>query len=386
MVESIKEYGILSPVIAREIEDQEELELLSGHNRVNAAKIIGLETVPTIIKNVDDDTAQIIVAEANFMQRQDFLPSERAKAYEMQLDALNRQGKKRESAPPVRRVVLILPKKSVLEDDNEKSIEKINYKYKDDDKIEAIKLLKTIEQESRLASPEDQSILAKYSGWGGIPQAFDEKIAFVTSKGTMDKQDNSVRKYIAERADLIGAIRLPNDTFKEVANTDVTTDILFLKKRDSINLEEPEWINDLHNDEGIPLNKYFIDNPHMMLGEMVFDEKRKGMFGENSKVTALVNRDEDFNIEESLKVAVSNLYADINKYNNFEKDNDSLNEANKDLPAEHNVKNFTFTIINGNIYYRENASMKYKELGAKTKERIIKLHEIRQEHQLVTQW
>nr|WP_312579548.1 ParB/RepB/Spo0J family partition protein [Sedimentibacter sp.] len=95
MVESIKEYGILSPVIAREIENREELELLSGHNRVNAAKIIGLETVPTIIKNVDDDTAQIIVAEANFMQRQDFLTSERAKAYKMQLDALNRQGKKR---------------------------------------------------------------------------------------------------------------------------------------------------------------------------------------------------------------------------------------------------------------------------------------------------
>ncbi|MDW5299208.1 MAG: ParB/RepB/Spo0J family partition protein [Sedimentibacter sp.] len=96
MVESIKEYGILSPVIAREIENKEELELLSGHNRVNAAKIIGLETVPTIIKNVDDDTAQIIVAEANFMQRQDFLPSERAKAYKMQLDALKRQGKKKD--------------------------------------------------------------------------------------------------------------------------------------------------------------------------------------------------------------------------------------------------------------------------------------------------
>lgn len=97
LVESIKEYGILSPVIAREIEDQEELELLSGHNRVNAAKIIGLETVPTIIKNVDDDTAQIIVAEANFRQRQDFLPSEKARAYKMQLDALKRQGKKRDN-------------------------------------------------------------------------------------------------------------------------------------------------------------------------------------------------------------------------------------------------------------------------------------------------
>lgn len=95
LVESIKEYGVLSPVIAREIENQDELELLSGHNRVNAAKIIGLKTVPTIIKNVDDDTAQIIVAEANFKQRQDFLPSEKAKAYKMQLDALKRQGKKK---------------------------------------------------------------------------------------------------------------------------------------------------------------------------------------------------------------------------------------------------------------------------------------------------
>lgn len=97
LVESIKEYGILSPVIAREIENQEELELLSGHNRVNAAKIIGLETVPTIIKNVDDDTAQIIVTEANFRQRQGFLPSEKARAYKMQLDALKRRGKKRDN-------------------------------------------------------------------------------------------------------------------------------------------------------------------------------------------------------------------------------------------------------------------------------------------------
>ncbi|WP_440977637.1 ParB/RepB/Spo0J family partition protein [Sedimentibacter sp. LTW-03] len=94
LVESIKEYGILSPVIAREVENKEELELMSGHNRVNAAKIIGLETVPTIIKNVDDDTAQIIVAESNFRQRNNFLPSEKAKAYKMQMDALKRQGKR----------------------------------------------------------------------------------------------------------------------------------------------------------------------------------------------------------------------------------------------------------------------------------------------------
>lgn len=95
MVESIKEYGILHPVIARVIQNQEELELLSGHNRVNAAKIIGLKTIPAIIKTVDDDTAAIIVAEANFLQRQELMPSEKAKAYKMQLDALKRQGKKK---------------------------------------------------------------------------------------------------------------------------------------------------------------------------------------------------------------------------------------------------------------------------------------------------
>ena len=94
LVESIREYGVLSPVIVREIENKEELELLSGHNRVNAARIIGLETVPAIIKNVDDDTAQIIVTESNFKQRNSFLSSEKAKAYKMQMDALKRQGKK----------------------------------------------------------------------------------------------------------------------------------------------------------------------------------------------------------------------------------------------------------------------------------------------------
>jgi len=201
-------------------------------------------------------------------------------------------------------------------------------------------------------------------------------ISFVTSKGTMDKQDTSVRKYIAERADLIGAIRLPNNTFKEIANTDVTTDILFLQKRDSINLSIPEWINVGYNDEGVPLNQYYIDNPHMMLGKMVFDERRKGMFGEESKVTALINTDDNFNIEAALDNAISYLHADIKKYI-ISKEGYEIDKVNKDLPADLNVKNFTFTVINNKIYYRENAVMRFMDIEGKTKERIEKLNEIR---------
>ena len=192
----------------------------------------------------------------------------------------------------------------------------------------------------------------------------------------MDKQDTSVRKYIAERADLIGAIRLPNNTFKEIANTDVTTDILFLQKRDSINLSIPEWINVGYNDEGVPLNQYYIDNPHMMLGKMVFDERRKGMFGEESKVTALINTDDNFNIEAALDNAISYLHADIKKYI-ISKEGYEIDKVNKDLPADLNVKNFTFTVINNKIYYRENAVMRFMDIEGKTKERIEKLNEIR---------
>lgn len=435
---------------------------------------------------------------------------------------------------------IILKKNSIT------NSEKINYIYKESDKVEgglktkykynleAIKLLKVIEQDDRLASSEEQSILAKYSGWGGMPQVFDEKlsswanefyelksvlseeeyksarastpnahytskevieavycalgnfgfskgnllepslgigyffsllpekmrgsklfgveldsisgrisrqlyqnakvfvkgyqetefennffdvavgnvpfgdykvydkeynknnffihdyfiaktldkvrpggiVAFVTSKGTMDKHDNSVRKYIAERSDLIGAIRLPNTAFKEVANTDVTTDILFLQKRDNISLVMPDWINIGYNNDGIPLNQYYIENPHMMLGKMVFDEKRKGMFGESSKVTALVNNDISLNMEKELAKAITYLSADINKYR-LDAINVNKEIENNDIPADPAVKNFTFTIINGDIYYRENSVMHFMNFDEKSKKRILGLHEIR---------
>ncbi|GKX31399.1 hypothetical protein SH1V18_38790 [Vallitalea longa] len=193
-------------------------------------------------------------------------------------------------------------------------------------------------------------------------------IAFVTSKGTMDKKDNSVRKYIAERADLIGAVRLPNTAFKQIAGTDVTADILFLQKREKVSVNEPSWLNVSQNDKGVPINQYFIDNPEMILGEMVFDQR---MFRENSKYTACINTNPEFNLSDELEKAVLNLNADIGTY-------DRENEIVEDeIPADPNVKNFTFTFVDGELYYRENAIMrKYKAKG-KMLERIKGLHEIR---------
>lgn len=205
-------------------------------------------------------------------------------------------------------------------------------------------------------------------------------IAFITTKGTLDKKDIKVRKYISERADLIGAIRLPNTTFKEVANTDVTADILFLQKRDSLNLKEPEWIKIGMTKDGVPINKYFLENPDMMLGQMVFDERRKGMFGSSSTYTSLVNNDDNFNLAEALDKVVNKLNGDINKY----KDNILSNENNeneiehKDLPADMTVKNFTYTIIDNMLYYRENAIFKYINSNKKTIEKIIAFNKVKQ--------
>lgn len=195
-------------------------------------------------------------------------------------------------------------------------------------------------------------------------------IAFVTSKGTMDKKDNSVRKYISERADLIGAIRLPNTAFKENANTDVTTDIIFLQKREFLSLDEADWINVLENENGILLNKYFIDNPSMMLGKMEFDSR---MFGEASNYTTLVNDDEDFNLEEELEVAINRLNAEIKEYQ-IEGDN----TEDIRIPADPNVKNFTYTLVDEELYFRENAIMIKQDLKGKRLERVLGQIKIRE--------
>lgn len=195
-------------------------------------------------------------------------------------------------------------------------------------------------------------------------------IAFVTSKGTMDKKDNSVRKYIAERADLIGAIRLPNTAFKDNANTEVTTDIIFLQKRKLLALEEPDWLNVVENEEGIPVNEYFYRNPDMMLGEMKFDTR---MFGEDSKYTTLINSDENFDLEEELEIAINKLNAEITDYEIEEK----IDIKSNIIPSDPNVKNFTYTLIDNELYFRDNSIMIKQNEKGKTLERILGLHKIR---------
>ncbi len=197
-------------------------------------------------------------------------------------------------------------------------------------------------------------------------------VAFITSKYTLDKANPSVRKYLSERADLIGSIRLPNTAFKGIANTDVTSDIIFLQKRERIAVNDADWINIATNDDGIPVNEYYLNNPEMLLGKMVFDERRKGMFGENSKFTALVNDDPDFVLDTAMKDALSNLNANI-EYQELNNETESTSIA-----ADPNVKNFTYTFINDNLYYRENSIMVSKNsITGKALERIKGLVEIR---------
>ena len=192
-------------------------------------------------------------------------------------------------------------------------------------------------------------------------------IAFVTSKGTLDKANNSVRKYLAERADLIGAIRLPNTSFKN-ANTEVTTDIIFLQKKERLSLDEPTWIYTGFTENNIPVNQYFIDNPNMMLGEMIFDVK---MYGEDSKYTTLINKDENFNLQQSLNKAIQNLHANINTYNH------EIIETTDRIPADPNIRNFTYTFIGKDLYYRKNSFMDKINENQKTKDRIKGLDTIR---------
>lgn len=193
-------------------------------------------------------------------------------------------------------------------------------------------------------------------------------IAFITSKGTLDKENNSIRKYISERATLIGAIRLPNTAFKANANTEVTTDIIFLQKKEYPSIEEPNWLYTGLTDDGVPVNEYFLDNPDMMLGKMIFDKK---MFGEESKYTSLINDNENFNLKESLNKAIEKLHANIGIYER------SKSIIADEVKANPNVKNYTYTFIENNLYYRENQTMRKISVSEKVLERIKGLNEIR---------
>lgn len=185
-------------------------------------------------------------------------------------------------------------------------------------------------------------------------------IAFVTSKGTLDKKDQAVRKYICKRAELIGAIRLPNTAFKENANTDVAADILFLKKRERMAVENPNWLYVSKTEEGVPINEYFLDHPEMCLGKMVFDNR---MFGEGSNYTTCVNTDEDFNLEDAIEGAVTNLDGTIDDYAKESEDEELI-------PAHPNYRNYSYAIIGDELYYRENSYMRKMNITGRKLERI----------------
>ena len=191
-------------------------------------------------------------------------------------------------------------------------------------------------------------------------------IAFVTSKGTMDKESNEVRKYIAQRADLLGAIRLPNNTFKKSAGTEVTSDIIFLQKRDSITDILPDWVNLDYDANGIKMNKYFVDHPEMILGKMEMVSSQYGV-----DVSACLPY-EDRGLEYLLEEAISNIHAEIKDYQLEE-----LEEEDNSIEADMNVKNFSYTLVDDKIYYRENSRMYPQELSMTAENRVKGLIELR---------
>ena len=183
-------------------------------------------------------------------------------------------------------------------------------------------------------------------------------VAFITSKGTMDKENSAVRKYLAQRADLIGAIRLPNTAFKRNAGTEVTSDILFLQKRDRMTDIEPDWVHLDTDANGIRMNNYFVQNPDMILGEMVMESTRFGM-------DSVCRGDENSDLSELLQGAIHNLHAQITEYQHEE-----LKEEDNSIPADPNVRNFNYTIVDGKVYFRENSRMNAVEVSVTAENRI----------------
>ena len=178
-------------------------------------------------------------------------------------------------------------------------------------------------------------------------------IALVTSKGTMDKENPAIRKYIAQRGDLLGAIRLPNDTFKRAAGTDVTSDILFLQKRDRLIDIEPDWVSLDTDPNGVRMNSYFVQNPDMVLGEM---QTVSGPYGPE---TACVPYG-DQSLEDLLSAAIQNIHAD---YTAMDLEEVTEEEADQSIPADPSIRNFSYALVEGKLYYRQNSVMTPVELS-----------------------
>ena len=184
-------------------------------------------------------------------------------------------------------------------------------------------------------------------------------MALVTSKGTMDKENSAVRKYIAQRAELLGAIRLPNNTFKGNAGTEVVSDILILQKRDRLIDIEPDWVHLDTDENGIKMNSYFVQHPEMILGEM---KMVSGRFGMEATCVPYENAD----LAAQLDEAVANIHGEITEYETEEE----LEEEDNSIPADPTVRNFSYTVVDNKIYYRENSRMTPVEVSATAENRI----------------
>lgn len=190
-------------------------------------------------------------------------------------------------------------------------------------------------------------------------------IAFITSSGTMDKKDESVRRYLAARAEFLGAIRLPNDTFKGVAGTEVTSDIIFLKKRDSVLERDEDWVHLAEDENGLVYNKYFVDHPEQVLGSM---REVSGRFGKTltcEPIAFLGQENNMVSLKDRIEIAGERISKDV-KYEEIELLDDEITST----PATDDVKNFSYTLIDDKVYYRENSLFIKKEVSDKNKEKI----------------
>lgn len=194
-------------------------------------------------------------------------------------------------------------------------------------------------------------------------------IAFVTSSGTMDKKNSAVRKYIAQRAELLGAVRLPNNAFLQNAGTSVVADILFLQKRDRAIETEPDWVHLGKSAEGFTVNQYFADNPDMVLGQLTEESTQYGR--QECTCAPIAGAD----LSEQLRDAMANIHGSITEY---EREDDELSEStNESIPADPDVRNFSFTVVDGQIYYRENSRMNKMEVSVTAANRIKGMIELR---------
>lgn len=202
-------------------------------------------------------------------------------------------------------------------------------------------------------------------------------IAFITSKYLMDKKDNTFRKYVAQRAEFLGAVRLPSKAFYSIANTEVTTDVIFLKKREQELVWEKEWIHLGLTATGVPVNEYYLDHPENMLGEMVFD---RSMFGKETD-TACINSEPDFDLDTAFKAAVwalsenRRVFVPVTPAPEPKNENQTMGPTAadtpaKEIPADPAVKNYTYAVVDGSLYYRENDSMVFQKITGKPLERV----------------